>query len=127
MIELKIPENCPLQITVTKPPTDAEKAAGDAPIKEIVPWTFAKCVQHIVNTCGRFNLAGAGIRAGGRIIDAVSGKEAGDIAIFKIDEDVKELSDALEKPDAGFCPPLEQTPPSRLFLNYMDAVYAAKK
>lgn len=125
-IELKIPEDCVLKIRTSPAPKPAED--GTTPEDTgIVAWSFARCAEWLVNTCTRFNQTGPGIRAGARIIDAIGGKAAGEVADFKREEDLKELSEAFENPDRGYAPPLEQTPPGRMFVTYMDAVADALK
>ncbi len=95
-----------------------------------LPWTFAQCVTHIVDTC-------AGVRSGDRVANAVLGKVEGDEIEFA-KEDAERLDASFNEPAAGYSPGFvstekdtgKQTPiptPSRLFLTYIDAVSPQKE
>ncbi len=101
-------------------------------------WTFAACVEHVVDTAPRFNSTGPGIRMGARIIEAFTEGSAGiggDVSLR--DEDWKSLSEEMESPTGGYHPALcalkpdgtagaPITVPGRLLLPYIDAVAQAK-
>jgi hypothetical protein len=96
------------------------------------PWSFYRCVEHVIGSDQRFNSSGAGIRAGIRILGKIEGKPDGHTEPFD-QADWKLLHDAMETPSAGWVFPLgmknEQTGvevplnvPGRTFLSYVDAV-----
>lgn len=93
-------------------------------------WSLAQCVEYIVDTNPQFNASRSGARSGDRIVNAVVGKIAGDV-VQLLDDDWKLLDAAMLEPASGFCLPLSRsgdssgqtvTPPTRLFIGYINAI-----
>jgi hypothetical protein len=84
-------------------------------------WTHVRSIGWVVNTAKQFNDTGQGIRASIRVLAEVEGKDAGDVVELEQD-DWRLLHEAFEAPAQGFCPPLEQKIPGRMFLTYIDAL-----
>jgi hypothetical protein len=100
------------------------------------PWTFAACVEHVVDNCPKLNATGAGIRSGARIVEACSKLPTGSTVELR-DDDWAVLAEAMETPTAGYHPKLfvqkpdgsagePVTIPSRKLLPYIDAVVDAR-
>lgn len=99
-------------------------------------WTFATCIEHVIDGAPRFNNSGPGIRAGARIIEAIGEGVPGSNVVLR-DDDWKSLSEEMETPVAGYYPPLfvlkadgtqgaSVNVPCRLLLPYIDAVAQAQ-
>ena len=68
-------------------------------------WTFALCVEHVVDNAPEFNQTGKGIRAGGRILDGVGRAGPGEQVELRQD-DWQLLAQAMQEPPAGYHPKL---------------------
>jgi hypothetical protein len=98
------------------------------------PWTFARCIEHLVDNCPKLNGSGPGIRAGARIIEACSSGPQFPAVLRQ--EDWQILNEEMETPTAGYHPPLVKITadgqpgapvvmPGRLLLPYIEAVAGA--
>lgn len=116
MFKGKIPPNCDL--TINK-----------------VEWSFALCVEYVVDTSPAFNKTMKARRAGDRLVNALAGKAPGDEFEWT-DDDRKMLAEEFEAPAEGWCPqlaridaegkeqPLRVSP--RIFYPYDEAINPAE-
>jgi hypothetical protein len=96
------------------------------------PWSYERCVQHVIDSDKRFNETGVGIRAAVRILASIKkAVEEKSTAAFD-SSDLKLLNEAMESPQHGWIPQLsvrgpdgEEKPlpaiPGRVFITYIDA------
>jgi hypothetical protein len=96
------------------------------------PWTFAACVEHVVDHAPEFNRDGKGIRAGARILEGVDQWQPGGAIVLR-EEDWAMLHAQMEAPSGGYHPKLflvtpdgtrgdELPVPERRVLPYVEAV-----